>query len=70
MIREIVLIIAFIITAKFGFRDGGLVTVYNPDGLLATTCTTLQEGIDACPEGGTVISADGTYTAIREKWLT
>ncbi|MBU1752240.1 PEGA domain-containing protein, partial [bacterium] len=47
----------------------GSVTVYNAFGSLEGTYTTIQAGIDACPDGGTVIVADGTYTGTGNKDL-
>ena len=38
------------------------VTVYNPNGSIATYTTTIQAGINACLVGGTVSVSAGTYT--------
>ncbi len=40
----------------------GSVTVWNTLGNFIGTYTTIQAGIDACPEGGTVSVGAGTYT--------
>ncbi|MFH1860331.1 MAG: right-handed parallel beta-helix repeat-containing protein [bacterium] len=39
-----------------------MVTIYNPNGSIATYTTTIQAGVDVCPVGGTVSVAAGTYT--------
>ena len=40
----------------------GSVTVFNPNGSIATYTTNIQAGINACPVGGTVSVPAGTYT--------
>jgi hypothetical protein len=48
----------------------GSVTVYNPDGSFNCATDTIQWGINACLNGGTVTVADGTYTGASNRNLT
>ncbi|MEK9149162.1 MAG: choice-of-anchor Q domain-containing protein, partial [Candidatus Desantisbacteria bacterium] len=48
----------------------GSVTVYNASGGFVCATDTIQWGIDACPTGGTVTCADGTYTGASNKNLS
>ncbi|MEK7812977.1 MAG: hypothetical protein AAB296_04385, partial [Candidatus Desantisbacteria bacterium] len=42
----------------------GSVTVYNADGSFLRTYLTIQAGINACPNGGTVSASAGIYTEV------
>ncbi len=46
------------------------ISVYDSTGSFIGTFTTIQAGIDACPTGGKVIVADGTYTGTGNKDLS
>ncbi|MFH1860885.1 MAG: right-handed parallel beta-helix repeat-containing protein [bacterium] len=48
----------------------GSVTVYDASGGFVGTYTTIQEGINACPNEGTVTVADGTYNGSLNKNLS
>jgi hypothetical protein len=48
----------------------GSITVYNADGSFRCATDTIQWGINACLNGGTVTCADGTYTGTGNKNLS
>ncbi|MBU1261586.1 hypothetical protein KJ640_01335, partial [bacterium] len=48
----------------------GSVTVYNADGSFNCATDTIQWGINACLDGGTVACADGVYTGTENKNLS
>jgi len=48
----------------------GSITVYNPDGSINCSTDTIQWGINACPDKGTVAVKDGIYTGANNKNLT
>jgi cell wall-associated NlpC family hydrolase len=54
---------------KFKSEETGPVTVYAADGSFIGAYSIIQEGIDACPNGGRVICADGVYKGEKNKNL-
>ncbi len=48
----------------------GSVTVYDADNNFIRNYATIQAGINACPDGGTVLVTDGTWTGTLNKDLT
>ncbi|HAW50085.1 TPA: hypothetical protein DCX16_03950, partial [bacterium] len=49
---------------KASLQQEGIITVYDVDGTILGTHTTIQEGINACPEGGTVSVSAGIYNEV------
>ncbi len=65
--KKILGLMVFVAGVCFG---EGSVIVYNAGGGFVGTYTTIQEGINACLDGGTVSCKDGTYTGASNKNLT
>ncbi|MFH1860491.1 MAG: right-handed parallel beta-helix repeat-containing protein, partial [bacterium] len=60
--KRILGFVGILILGWMGSGYCGTVTVYNTDGSITTTTTTIQAGVNACPVGGTVSVSAGTYT--------
>jgi len=63
-------LLALVVLVGIEAWASGSVTVYNPDGSFNCATDTIQWGINACPNGGTVSVKDGIYTGSNNKNLT
>ena len=54
-------LIGVLVLGKGAVWADGSVTVYNAGGSVIGSYTTIQEGVDVCPVGGTVSVAAGIY---------
>ncbi|HAW50622.1 TPA: hypothetical protein DCX16_06710, partial [bacterium] len=65
--KKVLVVLGLVAGVCFG---QGSVTVYDASGGFVCATDTIQWGINACPDGGTVSVKDGVYTGANNKNLT